>query len=125
MIRSRVFVAVAAAGLLVSNLAFAFNWTTSWRNIKEISQIGSTDSYQIAFTTALTGSNDNPGSCPNNLIAEPDPGLTAEQKDLLSRTVLAATLAGKMVKLHIKATGTNCINNSPVYVGVRIQRVEP
>lgn len=109
---------------MVSNLAFAFNWTTSWRNISEIRQAGGTDGYQIVFTTALTSANDNPLGCTNNTIAEPDPGLTAAQKDLLSRTVLAATLAGKMVKLHIKETGA-CINNSPVYEGVRIQRVEP
>jgi hypothetical protein len=124
MIRSRVLVAVAAAGVLVSNIALAFNWTTSWRNISEIRQAGGTDGYQIVFATALTSDNDNPLDCTNNTVAEPDPGLTAAQKDLLSRTVLSALLAGKMIKLHIKETGA-CINNSPVYQGVRIQRVEP
>jgi hypothetical protein len=124
MIRSRAFVGLAAAGLLVSNAAFAFNWTTSWRNISEIRQSGSEDGYEIVFTTALTSSNDNPLGCTNNLVAEPDPGLTVPQKELLSRTVLAALLAGKMIKLHMKESGA-CINNSPVYVGARIQRVEP
>jgi len=124
MIRSRALVAVAAAGLLVSNVALAFNWTTNWRNISEIRQAGGMDGYQIVFTTALTSANDNPLGCTNNLIAEPDPGLTAAQKDVLSRTVLAALMAGKMIKLHIKETGA-CINNSPVYEGVRMQRVEP
>lgn len=120
MIKSRFFAAITAAGVLISTSAFALNWTSNYRNISEIRQSGGKDGYEILFTTPLAGSNDNPMGCTDNLYAEPDPTLTAAQKELLSRTVLAALMAGKMIKLHIKESA--CINNRPVYQGVRIAR---
>lgn len=122
MKRSHLFAAVTAAGVLFSSSAFALNWTTNYRNMSEIRQSGGKDGYEILFITPLTSSNDNPAGCTDNLYAEPDPSLTAAQKELLARTVLAAFMAGKMVKLHVKETAGSCINNRPVYLGVRIAR---
>jgi len=118
MNRARISGFLAAAGLLVSSSAFAINWTTNHRTILELRQSGGKDTYEVSFVTPLTGTNDNPLTCSDNTTAEMDPGLTATQKDLLNRTLLAAFMAGKTIRLHIKETGS-CINNRPVFVGVR------
>jgi hypothetical protein len=61
----------------------------------------------------------NPAGCPNTGKAEVYAGATAEERDLMNKTLLAAFMAGRMVRLSVSQNQCSA-NNYPAYHMVRV-----
>jgi len=109
----------AAADTWTSNIAIQYLDTTSPTSVG--------DAYAIGGPGSFTGAFSNPAGCTGDLryayVSTADV-TTSAQKDLISRTVLAAFLAGKSIRLQM--SGTRCTtggvggSGSPVYKAVAL-----
>jgi hypothetical protein len=95
------------------------------------SATGAGDGYAISGPGTFTGVTSNPAGCTGNLdYAYPSTDIPAgAARETLARTVLAAYLAGRPVRIFMH--GTKCMNSSgalitggngvPVYMAVSVQ----
>ena len=97
--------------LLVAGAARADGYS-SYVTIRALEQTG--DEYVIWTTGVTNNATNNPASCTSGVgkYYFYTSGLTAASKELMTRTLLSAFLAGRKVQLIVKST--TCYSNYPV-----------
>jgi hypothetical protein len=90
---------------------------TSYFYIQNLDAITSSSGGYAVYARSYTIP--NPAGCPNTGKAEVYTSSTAVDKDLMNRTLLAAFMAGRQVRLSISQNACS-VNNYPAYHMVRL-----
>jgi hypothetical protein len=120
-------VAALASGVFASADTRAASWSVSFKIAFMDGKAGDLGFQVVPETNSVANNSTND---PANCVPSDNPYIsrfyllnsnyTTEQRELLSRTLLSAFLAGKPVKLWVSETSTNCENNRPMYAGVSL-----
>lgn len=92
---------------------------TPWFMIQSLDNGDGTTDQTYAVRAATGNLTTNPAGCSSLTHAFLIPSATATSKDLTNRTLLAALLSGREVRLRIH--GTACTQNSPTFGFVNIR----
>lgn len=103
----------SAALLTISN-AWAGDWFSNYFPIVRLDNGDANDAYRV-----FMGVSKNPNGCANNDYFEVYPTASAATKDLMNKTLLAALLAGRKIRLNISTT-TCGASGRPAYTGVDV-----
>lgn len=108
---------LTASGILAGpGVARADNWT-GYGTITELVALG--DEYVVHISGITNNSTNNPGSCTNGtgVYYFNTAQTTAAGRELMTKTLLAAFLAGKEVSFWVESSaGSNaCGTNAPTY----------
>lgn len=105
-----------AAALAMTSSAWAYYWSayTTITILNTAPGIG----YRV-----YSASTTNPADCANTGRVDPSSTTSAEQRELMDKTLLAAFLAGRKVKLGLHDTA--CTSDGyPVYVHVQVDSAQ-
>jgi hypothetical protein len=102
---------VVAATLSLATTAFAGIWS-SYTQLANLDTAA--DGYIVYPATAVN----NPAGCSDTSQVWGYSASTAEEKDLMNRTLLSAFLANRKVRLNIASSV--CSGTHPVYLAVRV-----
>jgi hypothetical protein len=91
--------------------------TTNYFYIMNLDAITSSGGGYVVYSKDYTMP--NPAGCANSGKAEVYKSATAEERELMNKTLLASFMAGRQVKLSL-STSTCSINNYPAYHMVRV-----
>jgi hypothetical protein len=102
--------------LLVATAAWA-GIETAWFSLATLEAFtGASETYRVYPDNYTL---DNPAHCTVTSYAEILTSATAAERDLMSKTLLAAFLSGRKIKLGISSTQCS-VSNAPAYYMVRL-----
>ena len=111
----------AAAVLMAAGVAQADNYS-EWITIDQLLAVG--DEFVVYTTGASNNATNNPATCSAGVGQYFfNTGQTsAAGRELMTRTLLAAFLAGKKVQFYVENATNPCYNNYPTYTRVAVDK---
>lgn len=103
-----------AAALAMTSSAWAYYWSAY--NTITILNTAPGIGYRV-----YTASTTNPASCANTGRVDPSSTTSADQRELMDKTLLAAFLAGRKVKMGISDTACTT-DGYPIYLHVQVDK---
>jgi hypothetical protein len=104
----------------------AAEWTVSFK-IAQLDGKANVGGYEVvpATNTVVNNSGNDPANCVPSSSTHVGrfymlDNNTPEGRELMAKTLLAAYLSGKPVKLYVSSAAENCNNSRPMYSGVAI-----
>lgn len=116
MKKARVLGVVAAVSLSLAGTAFAGFWSPSYVAINNLDTDG------LGYVVYPGTTVNNPAGCVDTSPVSGYSGTSADERDLMDRTLLSAFLANRKVRLNIASTACSGSGTSghPVYLAVRV-----